>query len=138
MKYKKCYDRQARETSIRLGDWILVCFPQEETGRNRKLSRPWRLDIGVLSTGGDRAQQKVVKTMARTILSKNDPNLTCAKESFPEHNKLHVHQSRVCPCPPGFLAGYYWYGTKRKGPGRPPRWVEKLLTEGPRNQQEKR
>ena len=29
--------------------------------------------------------------------------------------------THVKPCPDGFLAGYYWYGNKRKGPGRPPR-----------------
>lgn len=27
----------------------------------------------------------------------------------------------------GFTAGFYWYGTKRKGLGRPPRWVEQVL-----------
>jgi hypothetical protein len=32
------------------------------------------------------------------------------------------------PCPDGLSAGYYWYGNKRKGPGRPPKWVEKLLS----------
>ena len=25
--------------------------------------------------------------------------------------------------------GYYWYGNKRKGPGRPPKWVEKILSD---------
>ena len=24
--------------------------------------------------------------------------------------------------------GYYWYGGKRKGPGRPPRWVDEFLS----------
>ena len=27
------------------------------------------------------------------------------------------------------MAGYYWYGSKRKGPVRPPRWVDNLLTD---------
>lgn len=116
-KYKRYYDRQVRETSCRLGDWVLVHFPQEETGRNRKLSRPWH--------GPYR------------VLSKKDPNLTCGKVYFPQHGVLHVHQSRVCPVPAGFPAGYYWYGTKRKGPGRPPRWVDNLLAEGPGNPQDK-
>ena len=110
-KYKKYYDSQSRETNLRVGDWILVYFPQEECGRNRKLSRPWH--------GPYR------------VLSKRDPNLTCAKVYFPQHGELHVHQSRTCPCPPDFPAGFYWYGTKRKGPGRPPRWVDALLTNGP-------
>ena len=25
------------------------------------------------------------------------------------------------------MAGYYWYGNKRKGPGWPPKWVENVL-----------
>ena len=110
-KYKKYYDRQSRETNLRVGDWILVYFPQEECGRNRKLSRPWH--------GPYR------------VLSKRDPNFTCGKVYFPQHGDLQVHQSRTCPCPPDFPAGYYWYGTKRKGPGRPPRWVDALLADGP-------
>ena len=40
---------------------------------------------------------------------------------------MKVHQTRVKPCPEGFLAGYY--GNKRKGPGRPPRWVENILSD---------
>jgi hypothetical protein len=35
----------------------------------------------------------------------------------------------VKPCPDGFTAGYYWYGNKRKGPGRPPKWVVTLLSD---------
>ena len=35
--------------------------------------------------------------------------------------------SRVTPCPSTFPAGYYWYGTRRHSPGRPPKWVQKLL-----------
>ena len=63
--------------------------------------------------------------MAHTVLSLRE---TCAKVYFPQHGELRVHQSRVCLCPPGFPAGY---GTKRKGPRRPPRWVDQLLSEGP-------
>ena len=33
------------------------------------------------------------------------------------------------PYPDGFTAGYYWYGQQRKGPGRPPRWVEAVLSD---------
>ena len=32
------------------------------------------------------------------------------------------------PCPDGFTAGYYWYGSKRRGPGRPPQWVQEVLS----------
>ena len=34
-----------------------------------------------------------------------------------------------------FPAGYYWYGGKRKGPGRPPKWVDRLLQSGLRSAQ---
>ena len=40
-KYKHQYDRSARQVNIQLGDWVLVYFPQDESGRWRKLSRPW-------------------------------------------------------------------------------------------------
>ena len=33
-RYKKYHDRQARRTKFRLGDWVLVYFPQDDTGRN--------------------------------------------------------------------------------------------------------
>ena len=39
--YKKSYDQCAKDPTLRVGDWVLVKFPQEESGRLRKLSRPW-------------------------------------------------------------------------------------------------
>ena len=36
---------------------------------------------------------------------------------------------RVVWCPPELPAGFYWYGSRRSTPGRPPRWVDKLLQE---------
>lgn len=51
------------------------------------------------------------------------------KVYFPRERPIKVHQLRVKPCPQDFPAGYYWYGTKCKGPGRPPRWVERMLSE---------
>ena len=38
-----------------------------------------------------------------------------------------MHLSRVCPCPPGWPAGCYWYGGSRKCAGKFPHWVETLL-----------
>ena len=35
----------------------------------------------------------------------------------------------MTPCPPEFPAGYFWYGNKRHGPGRPPKWVDLMLNE---------
>ena len=110
-EYKEYYDQTTREITIRVGDWVLLYFPHEETGRNRKLSKPWH---GLYR-----------------VISRSDPDFTCTKVYFPEHPKIKVHQSRVCPCPPGFPAGYFWYGGGRMAPGRPPKWVDQLLSTGP-------
>lgn len=109
-KYKRSYDRRVREVTMRVGDWVLVRFPQDESGRWRKLSRPWH--------GPYR------------IVDKSDPDVTCVKVYHPQDSPIHVHQSWVCRCPAEFPAGYYWYGGKRRGPGRPPRWVDRLLQSG--------
>ena len=53
------------------------------------------------------------------------------KVYYPQDSTLQVHQSRVCSCPTGFPAGFYWYGRKRRGPGHPPKWVDRLLHSGP-------
>ena len=31
------------------------------------------------------------------------------------------------PCPTNFPSGFYWYGGRRRGPGRPPKWVDELM-----------
>ena len=38
--YEDYYDRGAKQVDYRLGDWVLIKFPAEETGQNRKLSNP--------------------------------------------------------------------------------------------------
>ena len=30
-------------------------------------------------------------------------------------------------CPPEFPAGFYWYGARRCGPGRPPKWINQMM-----------
>ncbi len=109
-QYKKQYDKKTRERQPRIGSWVLIYFPQDESGRYRKLSRPWH--------GPYR------------VTSKTDPDVTCVKVYHPQEGPVHVHQSRVCPCPEDFPAGFYWYGGKWKGPGRPPKWVDRLLESG--------
>ena len=47
-KYKSYNDQNARKTHIRVGDWVLVRFPHEESGRNRKLSKPWHGPSGYI------------------------------------------------------------------------------------------
>ena len=34
------------------------------------------------------------------------------------------------PCPNGFLAGYFCYGTRRHLVGLPPKWIRNLLQKG--------
>ena len=73
----------------------------------RKLSRPWHGPYRVV---------QVTKTgvMAQRVYnSKGD--------------QIHVHLHRVTRCPPNFPAGYYWYGERRYGPGRPPKWIDRLI-----------
>ena len=106
-RYKEQYDRHARPCDLRLGQWVFVKFPQDESGRLRKLSRPWH--------GPYRLK---------------NPDVTVVKVYHPQHGEMRVHQMRLCLCPDNFPAGYYWYGGKQKGPGRPPKWVEKFLNSG--------
>ena len=108
-KYKAQYDRKSSDYQYRLGDWVLIRFPSEETGKLRKLSRPWHGPYRVTSC--------------------NETNVTAVKLYFPREDAIQVHQTRVKPCPEGFMAGYYWYGNKRKGPGRPPKWVVNILSD---------
>ena len=84
----------------------MVRFPQEETGKMRKLSRPWH--------GPYRVTHRI------------DPDLTVCKVYFAEHGPIRIHQSRVVLCPPDFPSGFYWYGKGRHSPGRPPKWVAAL------------
>ena len=44
---------------------------------------------------------------------------------FPEQGTIQVHQQQIQICQ--FPAGYYWYGAKSVGPGRPPKWVNRML-----------
>ena len=36
----------------------------------------------------------------------------------------------ISPMSVAFPAGYFWYRGKRKGPGRPPKWVDDFLSSG--------
>jgi hypothetical protein len=106
-KYKVSYDRHSRDMDYQIGDWVLVRFTQGETGRLRKLSRPWH--------GPYR------------VIDKRDPDIMVVKVYAPQDGHIQVHQPRVVGCPPELPAGFYRYGSRRSSPGRPPRWVDKLL-----------
>ena len=107
-KYKKQYDRKAKSLSYEVGDWVLIRFPQEESGANRKLSRPWHGPYRIESV--------------------SSTGVVAVKVYFPQEGSIQVHAQRVTKCPVNFPSGYYWYGNRRKGPGRPPKWLDQLMT----------
>ena len=108
-KYKGDYDKKTVPRDYRIGEWVLVKFPADETGKMRKLSRPWH--------GPYR------------VTEQNNPDVTIVKVYRPQDGAIQVHKTRVIPCPAAFPAGYYWYGDRRSSPGRAPRWVDHLLQE---------
>ena len=57
----------------------------------------------------------------------SDTGVTAVKVYFPEQDPILVNQSRVSHCPEGFPPGWFWYGDRRSGPERPPRWIEQVL-----------
>jgi len=89
---------------------ILIRFPLEEIGKQRKPFRPWH------------GSYRVVKC--------RDPDLNTKKQFFPEERTIQVHQLRACPCPQ-LPTGFYWYGGNRFSSGGVPQWVERLLLRGP-------
>lgn len=105
--YKSQYDKRANTVDFRLGDWVFVRFPEEETGKKRKLSRPWYGPF--------------------RVIARHDPNLTVRKVYFPEDSPKTVHQLRVCLSPDMLPAGFYWYGAKRRSSGRTPTWLQRML-----------
>ena len=74
---------------LRNGVWVLVYHPQDETGGNRKLSRPWHGPYRVTSI--------------------QDLDVCLVKVYFPQDQEIQVHQSRVKACPVNFPSGFYWY-----------------------------
>ena len=108
-QYKKQYDRRSHVIKYQSGEWVLVRFPADETGRHRKLSRSWHGPFRVTSV--------------------RDPDITVGNVYFPQDKHITVHQTRVKPCPANFPAGFYWYGGKRKCIGKVPHWVETLLSD---------
>ena len=107
-RYKQQYDKKATTPKFHVGDLVLVYFPQDETGKHRKLSQPWH--------GPYR------------IVSRDDPDVTVTKMYFPEDSQIQVHQSRVQMCPDSFPPGFYWYGNRKHGPGHPSKKIQRNLT----------
>jgi len=113
-KYKIQYDKKAKIADYHVDDWVMVHFPQDESGALRKLSRPWHGPYRIQSCDGSDA--------------------TVVKVYFPQDGGIQVHQTRIQHCP-DIPAGFYWYGGKRSGPGRPPKWTSNINERGSENQQ---
>ena len=72
MKYKVQYDHKAKPDRYRIGEWVLIKFPSEESGKQRKLSRTWH--------GPYR------------IMNLTDTDITAIRIYFPEDGSIKVHQ----------------------------------------------
>ena len=50
-KYKAQYDKSVKIKSpqFKIGEWILIRYPQEESGSNWRLSRPWYVPFWITS-----------------------------------------------------------------------------------------
>ena len=108
-KYKRDYDHHAKTQDVRLGDWILIRFPHEETGAKRKLSRPWHGPYRITSI--------------------EQPDVTAIKVYFPQEEAIRVHMSRVRKAPKEFPAGFYWYGGQRMNHGKYPSWLDDISSD---------
>ena len=103
-KSKERFDATASVRNFRRGDWVLVRFPSDETGKHRKLSQPWHGPYRVLE------QTDTTVRVEKVYRTQNAP--------------LHVNQNRVKFWPQDFPPGYYWYGWRQCCPGKVPQWVE--------------
>ena len=74
-KYKKCYDKKTKLSTFKVGQWVLVRFPHEETGRMRKLSRPWHGPF--------------------RVVSRQDPDITVSNVYFPNDTHIKVHTNII-------------------------------------------
>ena len=48
-QYKHQHDKKATTPKFGIGDWVLVYFPQDETGKDQKLSHPWHGPYRIIS-----------------------------------------------------------------------------------------
>ena len=70
---------------MKLGDWVLIYFPAEDSGKQRKLSLPWHDPY--------------------LIVAKDKTNITAKRVYFPDEKSIKIHQSQVQMCPFNFSAG---------------------------------
>ena len=107
-RYKHQFDKKSSPHNYKKGDWVLVRFPHEETGKNRKLSQPWHGPYRVVDV--------------------NNPDLTVSKVYFPQDGVIQIHQTRVTPCHLEFPSGSYFYGRKKCSSQDYPQWIDDLTT----------
>ena len=107
-RYKHQFDKKSSPHNYKKGDWVLVRFPHEETGKNRKLSQPWHGPYRVVDV--------------------NNPDLTVSKVYFPQDGVIQIHQTRVTPCCLEFPSGSYFYGRKKCSTQDYPQWIDDLAT----------
>ena len=72
-RYKKDYDQKAIVEKYLVGDWLLVKFPADETGKNHKLSQPWH------------GLYRVVEI--------REPDVTVVKVYRPQDGHIQVHKT---------------------------------------------
>jgi len=83
-RYKLQYDHKPTSLNLQLGNWALVHFPAEESGKKHKLLRPWHVLYCVTAV--------------------NNPDVTVAKVYFPQGKQITIHQSRFKYHPAAFPA----------------------------------
>ena len=93
-RYKASYDKKLKPVTYRISDWVMVKFPADETGRLRKLSRPWHGPYRITALNG--------------------PDVSISKVYYPQEGGIQVHLSRVKPCPPNFPAGFFGTGGREE------------------------
>ena len=91
----------------KIGNWILIKFPQEVSGKNCRLSRPWHGPYRVLSC--------------------SDTDVVAAKVYFPDEGHTQVHQNCTTICPMDFPNGYYWYGKSQSRNKPCPQWLDEVI-----------
>ena len=83
---KDQYNRHTNSSKLKVGDWILIHFPHEKSGKYRKLSRPWHGPYCIVSCNNPDINR---------IVSCNNPDIMAVKIFFPSDPPVQVHQSRV-------------------------------------------
>ena len=87
-KFKHQYDKKSWPVPIKLWDWVLIHFPQEESGKQRKLSRLWH---GLYH-----------------IIAKNDPDVTMIKSLFSRRRANPSSPVQSVELPTSLPAGLFW------------------------------